>query len=174
MERTTRDTLIAFLVGGGISAVGLYWGYPSLAVVTGLCWAGGLKLTLRIGHLYPAYATGETWADKRWSMLGVGLVSLAGYSCRIGTSRLRVKCYLLESRNAVFDGRRLRCLLTKRIYDTTHRITPYALVSIRHSLFHLLWCAVIGNAGRDIRPRPDNSYHRERRYRSLYLVSGNI
>lgn len=85
MERTTRDTLIALLVGGGISAVGLYWGYPSLAVVTGLCWAGGLKLTLRIGHLYPAYATGETWADKRWSMLGVGLVSLAGL---IGVSPL--------------------------------------------------------------------------------------
>jgi hypothetical protein len=78
MERTTRDTLISLLVGGGFSA-GLYWlaGHISLALVTGLCWTCGLKLILHIGHLYPAYATGETWADKRWTGLGIGLVTLA-------------------------------------------------------------------------------------------------
>jgi len=78
MERAVRDTLVALLVGGGITG-GLYWlsGYISLAVVTGVCWACGLKLTLQIGHLYPAYATGETWSDKRWTGLSVGLVNFA-------------------------------------------------------------------------------------------------
>ncbi|AHG00793.1 hypothetical protein HALLA_07925 [Halostagnicola larsenii XH-48] len=78
MERTLRDTLISLFAGGAISGA-LYWldGYLSLAIVTGLCWACGLKLTLHIGHLYPAYATGETWADKRWTMLSVGLMTLA-------------------------------------------------------------------------------------------------
>jgi predicted membrane channel-forming protein YqfA (hemolysin III family) len=78
MERAIRDTLVALLIGGGISG-GLSWlgGHISLAAVTGVCWACGLKLTLRIGHLYPAYATGETWSDKRWTGLSVGLVNLA-------------------------------------------------------------------------------------------------
>ncbi|WP_254761691.1 sterol desaturase [Natrinema marinum] len=78
MNRSTRDTLIALVAGAGIAG-GLYWlgGYASLALVTGLCWACGLKLTLHIGWRYPAYATGETWADKRWTGLSTGLVSLA-------------------------------------------------------------------------------------------------
>ncbi|MDJ1430599.1 sterol desaturase [Halostagnicola sp. A-GB9-2] len=78
MDRTIRNSLISLLAGGGISG-GLYWlgGYLSLALVTGLCWACGLKLTFYVGHLYPAYATGETWADKRWTGLSVGLVTLA-------------------------------------------------------------------------------------------------
>ncbi|MFP4590727.1 MAG: sterol desaturase [Halobacteriales archaeon] len=78
MERTIRDTLIALLIGGGITG-GLYWlsGHISLALVTGLCWVCGLKLTLHIGYLYPAYATGDTWTDKRWTGLSVGLVTLA-------------------------------------------------------------------------------------------------
>ena len=78
MKRTIRDTLIALLVGGGLGG-GFYWlgGHISFALVTGLCWACGLKLTLYIGHLYPTYATGETWADKRWTGLSVGLVTLA-------------------------------------------------------------------------------------------------
>jgi len=78
MERTTRDTGIALLGGGGI-ATGLQWlaGHHTLAFVTGLCWTCALKLTLHIGHLYPAYATGETWADKRWTGLGTGLITLA-------------------------------------------------------------------------------------------------
>lgn len=78
MNRTTRDTLVASLAGVGIGA-GLYWlgGYVVLALATGLCWACGLRLTLYIGHLYPEYATGEAWADKRWSGLGGGAMSLA-------------------------------------------------------------------------------------------------
>ncbi|MFB6195500.1 MAG: sterol desaturase [Haloplanus sp.] len=78
MERSTRDTLTTSLVGGGIGA-GLYWlgGHVSLALVTGVCWACGLKLTRHIGHRYSAYATGETWADKRWTGLSAGLVTLA-------------------------------------------------------------------------------------------------
>lgn len=78
MQRPIRDTLIAFL-GGGVIGVGLYWvsGQLSLALVTGMCWAFGLKLTLYIGHLYPAYATGDTWADKRWTGLSAGLITLA-------------------------------------------------------------------------------------------------
>lgn len=78
MQRTTRDTLLALVVGSGVAG-GLYWlgGRGSLALVTGLCWACGLKLSLHVGHLYPAFAVGDSWADKRWTALGVGLVTLA-------------------------------------------------------------------------------------------------
>jgi len=78
MPRSTRDALVALLVAVAIGG-GLYWigGHASLAVVTGICWGCGLGVTARIGQLYPAYATGETWDDKRWTGLGVGLVSLA-------------------------------------------------------------------------------------------------
>lgn len=78
MERAIRDSLLAILLGGGVSG-GLYWlgGHLSLAVVAGLCWACGLKLTLHVGNVYPAYAAGETWADKRWTMLSVALMTLA-------------------------------------------------------------------------------------------------
>lgn len=80
MERSTRDTFAALLLGGGLSGV-LYWtgGYLALALVTGVCWGCGLKLTLHVGDSYPAYATGETWADERWTGLSVGLVSLAAF-----------------------------------------------------------------------------------------------
>lgn len=78
MDRPIQDTLISLFVGGTVSgALYLLDGHLSLAIVTGLCWACGLKLTLHIGHLYPAYATGETWADNRWTMLSVGLMTLA-------------------------------------------------------------------------------------------------
>ena len=78
MKQTVRDFLVGLTVGGGLGG-GLYWlsGHPILAVVTGLCWACGLKLTFSIEHRYPAYATGDTWADKRWTGLSVGLVTLA-------------------------------------------------------------------------------------------------
>ena len=81
MERTTRYTflgLLAVLAGVGICGV-LYrlTGQFGLALVTGLCWACGLGLTFHVGRLYPAYATGETWADKRWTGSSVGIVTLA-------------------------------------------------------------------------------------------------
>ena len=81
MERTTRYTvpgLLALLVVVGIGG-GLYrlTGQLSLALVTGFCWVCGLGLTLHVGRRYPAYATGETWADKRWTGVSVGIVTLA-------------------------------------------------------------------------------------------------
>jgi len=78
MERTIRDTLIALVVGGGISG-GLYWlaGHVSLAVATGLCWAIGLKLALHSRYLYPAFDVGDTWSSNRWSALAIGLINFA-------------------------------------------------------------------------------------------------
>lgn len=78
MDRRSWHTLAALVAGGG-TAGGLGWlvGHVVLALATGLCWACGLALTLRIGRLYPGYATGETWDDKRWTGLSVGVVTLA-------------------------------------------------------------------------------------------------
>ena len=86
MDRSTRDILITLVVGGGVAA-GVYEiaGYPSLAGVTGLCWAGGIALALRLDHLYPAYWTGEGWADRRWRGLAGGTFALAA---TIGVSPL--------------------------------------------------------------------------------------
>ncbi|WP_049926388.1 hypothetical protein [Halopiger goleimassiliensis] len=80
MERSIRDTALGVLVGAAIAG-GLYWvgDAVSLALVAGLCWAVGGKLTLLIGDRFPAYATGESWADKRWTGLSVGLVTLAAF-----------------------------------------------------------------------------------------------
>lgn len=66
--------LVALVVG-----VGLHWlvGDVTLASVTGLTWGVGAVVTLRIARLYPAHATGTTWTDRRWTGLGVGLVTLA-------------------------------------------------------------------------------------------------
>jgi len=74
MERTVWDTLVALLIGGGISA-GLYWltGHISLAVAAGLCLASGLKLALHSRQLYPAFDVGDTWSSNRWSGLAIGL-----------------------------------------------------------------------------------------------------
>jgi len=78
MEPHTRNTLIAVLVGAAVGA-GLYAfvGYASLAAVAAVCWAVAVKLVLRVGRLYPAFATGEDWTDSRWTGLGVGVVALA-------------------------------------------------------------------------------------------------
>lgn len=78
MQRSTRDTLIALLIGGGISS-SLYWlgGHSGLALVVGICWGCGLAVTFRLRHLYPGYATGKTWEEKRWTGLSAGLVAFA-------------------------------------------------------------------------------------------------
>jgi hypothetical protein len=78
MEPHTRNTLLALLVGALVGA-GLYAfaGYASLAAVAAVCWAVAVKLVLRVGRLYPAFATGEDWTDSRWTGLGGGVVSLA-------------------------------------------------------------------------------------------------
>lgn len=95
MRRTTRDTLAALLVGGGIGG-GVYAldGTVGLALAAGACWAAGLAVTLRIGHLYPTYATGEQWTDRRWTALSAGLVSLAALvgmgATNPGTGELRL------------------------------------------------------------------------------------
>ena len=74
MDRSARNILIALVVGGGITG-GVYAiaGHPVLAGVTGLCWAGGVALALRVKHLYPAY-----WTGGRWSGLASGTFTLAG------------------------------------------------------------------------------------------------
>jgi len=79
MNRSTRDILIALVIGGGVTG-GVYGvaGHPVLAGVTGLCWAGGVALALRINHLYPAYWTGKGWADRRWRGLASGTLVFAG------------------------------------------------------------------------------------------------
>lgn len=78
MQRSTRDALIALIIGGGISS-SLYWlnGHLGLALAVGLCWGCGLAVTARLRRLYPGYATGETWDDKRWAGLNIGLVAFA-------------------------------------------------------------------------------------------------
>jgi hypothetical protein len=78
MDRALRDSILA--VGGGVGvAGGLQWlaSHLSLALVAGLCWATALKLVRHVGDRYPDYATGESWADKRWTGLSTGLVTLA-------------------------------------------------------------------------------------------------
>jgi len=78
MENRTRNTLLAALVGIAVGA-GLFpfVGDALLAAVAAACWAVAVKLVLRVGRLYPAFATGEDWTDRRWSGLGVGVVALA-------------------------------------------------------------------------------------------------
>jgi len=70
--------LPAGFVLGVVVGAGQYWlvGDVGLAVVTGVLWAVGLLLTLRVGRLYPSHATGERWRDKRWTGLSVGLITL--------------------------------------------------------------------------------------------------
>ena len=79
MDRSTRDILVALVIGGGVTG-GVYAiaGHPVLAGVAGLCWAGAVALALHVKHLYPAYWTGEGWTDRRWSGLGNGALLLAG------------------------------------------------------------------------------------------------
>ncbi|PSP59347.1 sterol desaturase [Halobacteriales archaeon QH_7_66_36] len=86
MDRSIRDILMTLVTGGGVTS-GVYEiaGYLSLAGVTGLCWAVGVALALRIDHLYPAYWTGEGWADRRWRGLAGGTFALAA---TIGVSPL--------------------------------------------------------------------------------------
>jgi hypothetical protein len=78
METQTRNTLLAILVGVAVGT-GLFpfTGDASLAAVAAVCWAVAVTLVLRVGRLYPAFATGEDWTDKRWTGLGVGVVVLA-------------------------------------------------------------------------------------------------
>jgi hypothetical protein len=78
MNRALRDSIAGAGAGVAVGA-GLYWlaGDASLALVAGLCWAAALKLVRHVGDRYPAYATGESWADKRWTGLSVGLLTLA-------------------------------------------------------------------------------------------------
>lgn len=78
MQRPALNGLLAVLVGTavGVSSY-LFVGYASLAVVSAVCWTAVVWLVGRVGRLYPAYATGERWRDKRWTGLSVGVVTLA-------------------------------------------------------------------------------------------------
>jgi len=80
MSRSVRDSSFAVLVAVATVA-GLQWfigvGYVSVSLVTGLCAGCATKLVLYVGDRYPAFATGESWADKRWASLSAAVVSLA-------------------------------------------------------------------------------------------------
>ena len=78
MQRPIRDTLVALLVGGGMTG-GLYWltGHITLAVAAGICWLIGLKLALHSRYLYPAFSAGDTWSSNRWSVLAIGVINFA-------------------------------------------------------------------------------------------------
>lgn len=78
MVRTSLYWIVGFLVTLVVSS-GLYWfvGNIGLAAVTGLTWGSGLLITLRIARQYPSHTTGDTWADKRWTGVSTGLITLA-------------------------------------------------------------------------------------------------
>lgn len=78
MTRTSVHWLIGLLVTLVVSG-GLYWfvGNVGLAAVTGLTWGSGLLITLRIARQRPAHTTGDSWKDKRWTVVSTGLMTLA-------------------------------------------------------------------------------------------------
>lgn len=68
-------SLLAGVLGGGAVAwVGV--GLP-LAAVIGLCVATSAFVLGRIYREYPDRATGDSWADKRWTGLSVAVVNAA-------------------------------------------------------------------------------------------------
>ncbi|ACV12778.1 sterol desaturase family protein [Halorhabdus utahensis DSM 12940] len=78
MQHSTRAFLGSLAVGT-VVGFGLYWlvGRVTLAVVTGVTWTAALGVTLHIRRAYPAFSTGESWGDKRWTGLAVAVVTLA-------------------------------------------------------------------------------------------------
>jgi len=73
--------LSSALVVGAVIGVGIHWlvGQVILAVVTAVTWVTTLGLTRHIRRKYPTFSTGESWTDKRWTGVGVGVVSLAAF-----------------------------------------------------------------------------------------------
>ncbi|WEL21026.1 sterol desaturase [Halorhabdus sp. BNX81] len=71
--------LSSALVVGAVIGVGIHWlvGQILLAVVTAVTWVTAFGLTLHIRRAYPAFSSGESWADKRWTGLAVAVVTLA-------------------------------------------------------------------------------------------------
>lgn len=76
MRRPTLNRL-ASLVSGALAAGGAYQlGIDVLLSGSlGLCVAGVALVLLRIRRAYPDRATGDTWADKRWTGLSVAVVN---------------------------------------------------------------------------------------------------
>ena len=76
MRRPTLHRL-ASLVSGALAAGGAYQlGIDVLlSGPLGLCVAGVALVLLRIRRAYPDRATGDTWADKRWTGLSVAVVN---------------------------------------------------------------------------------------------------
>ena len=76
MRRPTLHRL-ASLVSGALAAGGAYQlGIDVLLSGSlGLCVAGVALVLLRIRRAYPDRATGDTWADKRWTGLSVAVVN---------------------------------------------------------------------------------------------------
>lgn len=78
MARTSIHRLSSVVVTVAVSG-GSYWlvGNLGLAIATGVTWGISLLLILRMSRLYPSHTTGNEWADKRWTGLGTGLLTLA-------------------------------------------------------------------------------------------------
>lgn len=101
MQRSVRDALVGLLVtivvGSGLSLLG---GPISLAVVAGLGWGCAIGVTLHIAHRYPSFTTGESWADKRWTGLSVGVAVIGAnltYALTSLSSGLRLTLAVLVS-----------------------------------------------------------------------------
>lgn len=78
MTRSSIQRLVGLVVAV-IVGVALYWlvGNVGLAAVAGTIWGIGIAIVLYIARQYPSRVTGTAWTDKRWTGLGVGLVTLA-------------------------------------------------------------------------------------------------
>jgi len=78
MTRTALRWFAALAVGA-VTGAATAWavGALSLAAAVGLCTAAGALLLLQVRREYPDRLTGDTWADKRWTGLSVGVVTFA-------------------------------------------------------------------------------------------------
>jgi len=64
----------------GVLAVGVAYRFGvdlSVSAVIGLCVAASALVLVRIAREYPDRMTGDSWADKRWTGLSVGVINVA-------------------------------------------------------------------------------------------------
>jgi len=78
MLRTALRWLGSLAVG--VLAVGVAYRFGvdlPVSAVIGLCVAASALVLARIAREYPDRMTGDSWADKRWTGLSVGVINLA-------------------------------------------------------------------------------------------------